>query len=100
MFSNSYDVVEFLPMFIMQNCVTDFTCNVLELPPFSPNEYLFRNQASSGKEKWEIYAEAVRKIMTQASGIPTSETTQREKIKYQIALGMRKNIPVEETKRE
>ena len=64
MFSNSYDVVEFLPMFIMQNCVTDFTCNVLELPPFSPNEYLFRNQASSGKEKWEIYAEAVRKVMT------------------------------------
>jgi lysophosphatidylcholine acyltransferase/lyso-PAF acetyltransferase len=98
MFYNAYDIIEYFPMFIMQNCVTDFTCTLLELPPFIPNDYLFCNHATSGKEKWEIYAEAVRQVMSKASGIPTTEASQREKIKYQIALGMRKSTPAEHTK--
>lgn len=73
MFHNAYDVIPFLPMFILQSCVTDFTCTVQELPPFIPNDYLFKKFESSGKEKWEIYAEAVREVMSKASGLPLSK---------------------------
>lgn len=87
MFHNAYDIIPFLPMFIMQSCVTDFTCTVQELPPFIPNDYLFKKFESTGKEKWEIYADAVRHAMSKASGLPLTELSQKDKIGYQIQLG-------------
>jgi lysophosphatidylcholine acyltransferase/lyso-PAF acetyltransferase len=53
-FSPAYDVIPFWPMIIMQMSLFDFKCEVLELPTFTPNEYLFTHHANKGKEKWEI----------------------------------------------
>ena len=86
MFHNAYDVIPFLPMFIMQSCVTDFKCTVHELPPFIPNDFLFKKFENSGKEKWEIYADAVRQVMSKASGVPITDQQQRDKIAYHIKL--------------
>jgi len=33
------------------------------MPPFIPNDYLFRKHADKSSEKWEIYAWAVRDAM-------------------------------------
>ena len=33
------------------------------LPDFEPNEYLFETHADKGKERWQIFAWAVRDIM-------------------------------------
>jgi len=33
------------------------------MPPFTPNDYLFEKHADKGKEKWEIFAWAVRDAM-------------------------------------
>jgi hypothetical protein len=33
------------------------------LPDFEPNEYLFETHGNKGKERWEIFAWAVRDIM-------------------------------------
>ena len=38
---------------------TDF----IELPIMTPNEYMFNNFSSYGKEKWEIYKEVAKEIM-------------------------------------
>lgn len=38
------------------------------MPPMQPNEYLFREHADKGKEKWEIFAWAVRDVMCKVGG--------------------------------
>jgi len=47
------------------------TCTVL--PPFKPNEYLYENFKHFGKEKPEIFAEAIRSISSEVSGLPKVE---------------------------
>jgi hypothetical protein len=39
-----------------------------------PNDYLFETHANKGKEKWEIYAWAIREIMTTAGDIEKDES--------------------------
>jgi len=41
---------------------------VQELPPFQPNDYLFKNHADKGTEKWEIFAWATRDVMAKVGG--------------------------------
>ena len=38
-------------------------CTVNVLPDFEPNDYMFKNHSKEGKERWEIYAWAVRDLM-------------------------------------
>jgi hypothetical protein len=54
----------FLPLVIMTMSYGWFTCTVKVLPPFTPNEYLFETHKDKGKERWEIYAWAVREVMS------------------------------------
>ena len=44
-------------------------CTVTHLPIFVPNDYLYKTHADKGKEKWEIYAWAIRDIMMKAGGL-------------------------------
>lgn len=43
--SPCYDVCPFVPLCIMNYCLLDVHFDILELPPFLPNEYLYRNHA-------------------------------------------------------
>ena len=47
--SQSYDIVPYLPLCLMNLCLFDFCFEVVELPPFMPNEYLVRNHADKIK---------------------------------------------------
>ena len=47
------------------------------------------NDMNEGPEKWEIFAWAVRDVMSIASGIPKSEMHLRDKIKYEMMMGFR-----------
>ena len=60
------------------------------MPTFVPNDYLFQNHADKGKEKHEIYAWAVREIMSTAGDMKTNESHFREKLQYEVTLGFRK----------
>lgn len=40
-----YDVVPYVPLLIMNLCLFNFCFEVVELPPFLPNEYLFKTHA-------------------------------------------------------
>ena len=61
--SPAFDVVDFLPLFFMNLCCWGTKCAVNVMPDFEPNEYLFRTHADKGKDRWEIYAWALRDVM-------------------------------------
>jgi lysophosphatidylcholine acyltransferase / lyso-PAF acetyltransferase len=88
--SPAWDVIPFWPLIIMQLSLFDFSCEVIELPTFTPNDYLFTNHADKGKEQWEIYAWAVRDVMSRGGNIEMDEGAQRDKLKYEAILGFRK----------
>lgn len=47
-------------------------------------------QFKQNPEKWEIYAWAIRDIMSKVSGLPKDETPQRDKLAYEEILGYRR----------
>lgn len=53
---------------LLNFCWPGFVCEVVCLPDVVPTEYLFEKHADKGKERWEIYAWAVREIMIEAGG--------------------------------
>ena len=108
-FSPSYDVVQFFPLFIMTLSLNfDAKCELIELPVFVPNDYLFQNHADKvttisshnaspdreieklgkqGPQNWEVYAWAVREVMSMASGFIKNDQPYREKLAYEEMLG-------------
>ena len=66
-----------------------FCCNlwptyyeVIEMPPFVPNSYLFETHKDKANSKWEIFAWAVRDVMSKASGLAKHDQSQAEKNQY------------------
>lgn len=41
--SQAYDILPFLPLVLMNLCLCNFKIEVIELPPFLPNDYLFEH---------------------------------------------------------
>lgn len=62
-----------LPLMLIHFVSFDLYISLTELPLFVPNEYLYQTHHDKGKEKWEIYAWAMREILTKASGKPKLE---------------------------
>ena len=81
--SPAYDIIEFMALVIIQLSWSCITCNVIELPEFEPNEYLFETFKDKGKERWEIYAWAVREIMKEAGDLQDCTIPLREKMVYE-----------------
>ena len=61
--SPAYDVLDFLPLAILNLSFCCYNCELTILPDFEPNEYLFETHCNKGKDRWEIYAWAVREII-------------------------------------
>jgi len=59
-----------------------FHVDVHVLPPFKPNDYLFETHKEQGKEKWEVYAWAVRDVMARFGSFNKATQTNSEKIMY------------------
>ena len=54
----------------------------VELPIMTPNEFMFENFKSYGKEKWEIYKEVAREIMCTLGGFKKSEKEYGDSARY------------------
>lgn len=52
------------------------------MPPFLPNDYLFETHKDKGKDKWEIFAWAVRDVMAKTGNLKKSEQPNSDKILY------------------
>lgn len=94
-FSPCYDIMPFLPLIIMTMSYGWFTCTVKVLPPFVPNDYLYTTHADKGKEPWEIYAWAVREVMSIAGPLELNNQAYREKLEYEKLLGFKKKTKKE-----
>lgn len=56
------------------------------LPVIKPTDYMWENYSHLGGEKWEVYAEVIRKIMCEISGLKPSDKTFRDLKKYENSL--------------
>ena len=56
------------------------------MPVIKPTEYMFKNYSNYGKEKWEIYAEVVRKIYCEVGGFTESDLGFRDSYEYSEAM--------------
>ena len=59
------------------------------MPIIKPTEFMYKNYSHFGKEKWEIYAEVVRKIYSEIGNLEESNLGLRDDKKYNIALKKR-----------
>lgn len=89
--SPAWDVIPFMPLAILQFSLFYVRCDVIELPTFVPNDYLYENHANKGSDKWEIYSWAVREAMASASDLRKSEQPFRDKMHYEVVLGFKKD---------
>ena len=63
-------------------CFGTFHVDVYELPPFKPNEFLYAKHKDQGKEQWEIFAWAVRDVMSKFGNFEKATQSNAEKIMY------------------
>lgn len=82
-FNPAYETMEFLPHAIMHLSWCFARCNVRIMPPFQPNEYLFEKHTDKGKERWEIYAWAVRDAMMKAGKFEPIDLSLKIKMQYE-----------------
>ena len=65
---------------VLTQCFAYHKLIIRELPVFAPNNYLFENFKHLGKEKSDIYKEAVKEIMSQAGGFKSSNASFLDKL--------------------
>lgn len=80
-FQSTIDVIdESIAMPFLCMGFSPIIAEVTIMPPFQPNEYLFKTHGDKGDEKWEIYAWAVRDLMAKVGGFGKHDQTYRDKI--------------------
>ena len=52
------------------------------MPVFKPNEYFWKNHWDGKEEKWKLYARVMQKICADELGVPTSNSSIKEKLEY------------------
>lgn len=113
MFCPTFDVLTFIPFAVLHLCSFGHRATLHKFPVFVPNDYLFKThedkvlkslQADAkgpkfpAVEKWEIYAWALRDIMSKEGKIPMSnDQTQAMRLQYKAIMGVR---PEKSTKSE
>ena len=68
----------------------------IELPILTPNDYMFDKYKDLGKERWEIYANVARNIMSEIGGFKKSDMGLRDSYRYCRCLAEKKFISREE----
>ena len=58
----------------------------IELPIMTPNEYMYTNFSTYGKEKWEIYAEVAREIMCTLGNFKKSNFGIKDSFRYDSCI--------------
>ena len=86
MFCPAYDIIPFFSLIIFQLSYGIYTSSLVSLPPFMPNDYLFETHKDKGHEKWEIYAWAVRELISQHGQLPKNDQPYREKLEYELSM--------------
>ena len=59
---------------------------VTELPILSPNEFMFKNSEIKDCEKWQIYANTAKNIMSEIGNLEKSKKSFKENLEYTTKL--------------
>lgn len=86
--SVAFDIIEVLPLSILNLSWGGMKCKIIKLPDIYPTDFMYERKEAQGLEKWEAYAEVVREVMSKASGLPKSEGTYQEKRQYEGYMQM------------
>ena len=54
----------------------------VELPIIRPTAYMYIHNADLGEEKWEVFAEVVRRIYCEVGGFISSDKSLRDSKRY------------------
>ena len=80
----AFDTIQFFVLAIFNlSSPGGIHCTVNKLPNFTPNEFLFENHKDKGKERWEIFAWAVRDALLDVSGFDPCDFSIKEKNAYE-----------------
>ena len=63
-------------------CFLYTTETYIDLPIIEPTDYMYEQNKNFGEEKWMIYMEVCRHIMSEVSGLELSDAGFNEKLKY------------------
>ena len=88
-----FEVMEFMPLVVLQLSWCYMKCSVHVMPDFQPNEYMFRKFADKGSERWEVFAWAVRDIMARHGKFGICNVSLRQKVQYESYMTMQPNTP-------
>ena len=81
--SVSFEIIDELPRTILHLCWYGWqNIELIVMPDFEPNEYLFEQHNDKGSERWQISAWAVRDAMSKVSNLPVSDMPFRLKGAY------------------
>ena len=84
--SMAFEVVYQLPLVLLNLCWGCFTVDVVSLPDFEPNEYMFTTHADKGVDRWEIYAWAARDILCKEGDFKPTDMPLKLKQEYELYL--------------
>ena len=79
---SAFEVVEQGLIMLLNLCwIPGFVCEVGVLPTMFPTDYLYETHSDKGKDKWEIYAWAVREVIMKAGGFKSYDIKNANKLK-------------------
>lgn len=84
--SPAFDVMEFLPLVILHLSWAGYRCEVVVMPDFQPNDYLFETHADKGNERWEVISWAVRDAIMKAGDFEACDLPLRQKMQYEAYM--------------
>jgi hypothetical protein len=80
--SPTWEGMPFWAHAILMYCYGTFHVDINVLPPFKPNQNLLEVHKDKGTEDWEIFAWAVRDVMSKFGNMKLSTQLNSEKIMY------------------
>jgi len=84
-FNPAHDVMPMsMHLFVLLSQITN-SVEVIDLPIFGPNEYLYKNHMKPGEEKWMAYARAIQGSIADVLDLPTSNANLGDKNKCKEA---------------
>ena len=92
-FSPAYDIIELLPLFILELSWSCLKCKIYKLPEIYPTEFLFTRPQAQGKEPWEVYSDFAYEIMSKYGELTPSDISLREKLHFEGFMQMNKKYP-------
>jgi len=91
--SLAMDVIEMGYHFFIVICKPCHHFDLVSMPVFHPNDWMYQNSQFKGKDDWKVYADCVRDAMSKASGLPKSRAVYEEKVTYLKILREGLKIP-------